>query len=262
MIEITSSSNDRVRRVQALQRRTRRRMREGLMVVEGLRLVSERVASDFPVIELFLTRELIQDKQVQGLVERACDSGRCALVPEDLMQAMSDTMTPQGILAVTSIPNLQSEPGATLTLVLDRVRDPGNVGTMLRTAWAAGVDQVLIPPGTVDPTNPKVVRAGMGAHFHVPCQKMDWSSVWCRIERDQILLAEAGQGLDYDRVNWRKPTTLIIGGEAFGAGPETRAKAQCVRIPMATGVESLNAAIAGAIMLFEAAKQRGIGRSS
>jgi RNA methyltransferase, TrmH family len=261
MIEITSSSNDRVRRVQALQRSTRRRLREGLMVVEGMRLVEELIASSFPVIDLFLTQNFVTNDETREVVEQACDDDRCALVPEDLMQAMSDTMTPQGILAVTTIPDLQVTSRATFTLIPDQVRDPGNVGTMLRTAWAAGVEQILIPPGTVDPTNPKVVRAGMGAHFHVPCQKLDWTSIWHQVGEDQILLAEAGEGITYDRVDWRKPTTLVVGGEAFGAGAETRARAECVRIPMATGVESLNAAIAGAIMLFEAARQRETGRS-
>ncbi len=262
MIEITSSSNDRVRRVQALQRSTRRRLREGLMVIEGLRLVRELAKSNLPVLDLFVTRDFVTDRQDQALIDRICDGDRCAIVPGDLMQTMADTITPQGILAVTTIPSLQAAPNATLTLILDQVRDPGNVGTLLRTAWAAGVEQVLIPPGTVDPTNPKVVRAGMGAHFHVPCQKLDWTSIWRYVANNQIFLAEASEGLAYDQVDWRKPTALVIGGEASGASPETRARAQSIRIPMAAGVESLNAAIAGAIMLFEATRQRGTGRPS
>lgn len=260
MIQVTSSSNDRVRRVQALQRSTRRRLREGMMVVEGLRLVRELVKSGFPVLDLFVTRDFVTDQQDIALIDRICDDDRCAQVPGDLMQAMSDTMTPQGILAVTTIPNLRATTNATLTLILDQIRDPGNVGTILRTAWAAGVERILIPPGTVDPTNPKVVRAGMGAHFHVPCHKLDWASIWHLVDGDQILLAEAGEGPFYNEVDWKRPTTLVIGGEAYGASPETRARAEYVRIPMTAGVESLNAAIAGAIMLFEAARQRGTGR--
>ena len=231
------------------------------MVVEGSRLIKELITSRFPVIDLFVAQDFITDDHGRELIEQVCDDDQCALVADDLMQAMSDTMTPQGVLAVTIIPNLQPSSGVTLRLILDQVRDPGNVGTMLRTAWAAGVDEVLIPPGTVDPTNPKVVRAGMGAHFHVPCHKMDWASIWRQVDSDQILLAETDEGLPYDTVNWRTSTTLIIGGEAFGASQEARVRAQYVRIPMAAGVESLNAAIAGAVMLFEAAKQRGTGRS-
>jgi TrmH family RNA methyltransferase len=232
------------------------------MVVEGLRLVQELVASSFQVVDLFITRDAVTDSETKILIEKVCNTERCAWVTSDLMQAMSDTMTPQGILAVTTIPNLEISSGATLSLILDQVRDPGNVGTMLRTAWAAGVEQVLIPPGTVDPTNPKVVRAGMGAHFRIPCQKLAWAAIWHRVQGDQVLLAEAGIGMPaYDKIDWRKSTTLIIGGEAFGARAETRARAQGVRIPMKTGVESLNASIACAIMLFEAARQRGIGRA-
>ena len=268
MVDITSSNNDRVRRVQALQRSTRRRMREGLMVVEGLRLVGELIESDFPVIDLFFTEEFVGDAEGSALIERVEQRDRCAEVTPDIMREMSDTMTPQGVLAVTTVPNLSPQShrppssGAPLILIPDQVRDPGNLGTMLRTAWAADVGRVMIPPGTVDPTNPKVVRAGMGAHFHLPCQKLDWASIWRTVGDAQILLAEAEEGPSYDEVDWQQSTALVIGGEAFGAGSETRARAKAIHIPMAEGVESLNAAVAAAILMFESARQRGVGRVS
>jgi TrmH family RNA methyltransferase len=178
------------------------------------------------------------------------------------MEEMSDTVTPQGILAVLAIPDLSPLPRPTsgrLILVPDQVRDPGNLGTMLRTAWAAGVTQVLLPPGTVDPSNPKVVRAGMGAHFHLPVHKVGWDEIWRRVGDAEVWLAEAGRGIPYDRVDWRRDVALVIGGEASGAGQRARHAALYVQIPMTSGVESINAAAASAVILFEAARQRNLG---
>lgn len=174
------------------------------------------------------------------------------------MALMSDTETPQGILAVLPIPDLPDDAASGLTLLPDRIRDPGNLGTMLRTAWAAGVRRVLIPPGCVDPTNPKVVRAGMGAHFHLPLRRPSWDEIEAMTAGDRVWLAEAGMGTPYDEVDWRGAVTLIIGGEARGAGARAHrlAAGRHVYIPMAPGVESLNAAMATAVLLFEARRQR------
>jgi TrmH family RNA methyltransferase len=167
-------------------------------------------------------------------------------------------MTPQGIAVVTPLPRLPLPAAPTLTLVLDQVRDPGNAGTLLRSAEAAGASLVLFTPNTVDPYNDKVVRAGMGAHFRLPLQAY---SSWAEIDAllaptPQRYLADAHAGLAYDQVDWRKPAALIISGETAGASPEARRTAQPIAIPMHSRVESLNAAVAGAVILFEAARQR------
>ena len=259
MIEITSLNNSRVRRVQALQRSTRRRMRAGLMVAEGLRLVREVVEASLQIVEIFYTSDFVADPRGAALLDRLKRQSTTLLhVPDEVMAAMSDTETPQGILAVFPIPALRDDATSGVTLLPDRIRDPGNMGTMLRTAWAAGVRRVLIPPGCVDPTNPKVVRAGMGAHFHVPLHKMAWTQIEELIAGDSVWLAEAEGGVPYDRVDWSGAVTLIIGGEARGAGPEALALAggHYVYIPMAPGVESLNAAMAATVLLFEARRQR------
>jgi len=172
------------------------------------------------------------------------------------MGEMADTVTPQGVLAVVPIPDLPAPEHDRFILIPDQVRDPGNLGTMLRTAWAAGVTDVLLPPGTVDHTNPKVVRAGMGAHFWLPGRKASWDEIWQRVGHAQVWVAEARQGQSYDRVDWRGDVAIVIGGEAEGAGREAHSRATCVHIPMATGVESLNAATAAALLLFEVARSR------
>jgi TrmH family RNA methyltransferase len=141
----------------------------------------------------------------------------------------------------------------------DAVRDPGNLGTMLRTAAAAGVGAVFLPPGVVDPFAPKVVRAAMGAHFRVPVYPLSWEEIHNHLNAYalRVYLAAAGAGQVYTQADFRSPLALIIGGEAEGAGQQARQlAAEYVHIPMSGDVESLNAAIAGAILMFEVVRQR------
>ncbi len=229
------------------------------MVVEGQRLVQEALRSALPITEAFYTHAFTESVPAQALVSALCRRGvSCWQVTPELMEAISDTETPQGVLVVMPLPEMLPSPRDTLTLIPDSIRDPGNLGTMLRTAWAADVSQVLLPPGNVDFTNPKVVRAGMGAHFFLPIRKVEWEEVRAFVVDAPVWLAEAGAGTPYEQVNWQAATALIIGGEAEGAGPEARALAEGrhVYIPMARGVDSLNAAIATAVLLFETARQR------
>lgn len=263
MGKIVSLSNERVRRVQALERSTRRRYHDGLFVAEGLRLVQEALAVDLPIHEVFYTAAFAESVPGNPLIAACIKRAHsCWEVSAEVMQALADTETPQGILIVLPIPDLHCDAVAPLTLIPDAIRDPGNLGTMLRTAWAAGVSQVLLPPGTVDYTNPKVVRAAMGAHFALPIHRAAWDDIRADLDGVDVWLAEAGPGMPYDAINWRGHVALIVGGEAEGASPEGRALAagRHVTIPMARGVDSLNAAMAAVIVLFEAARQRGVGR--
>ncbi len=265
MGKIVSLNNERVRRVQALQRSTRRRYQEGLWVVEGLRLAQEALGARLPVHEVFYTATFAAGATGQSLLATcAARSISSWEVSPDVMRGLSDTETPQGILLVMPIPDLRCDADAPFILIPDSVRDPGNLGTMLRTAWAAGVSQVLLPPGTVDYTSPKVVRAGMGAHFHLPMRRAPWDEISALVAGAEVWLAEVGQGTHYDMVDWSGHVALIVGGEAEGAGPEGYALAagRHVVIPMAAGVDSLNAAMAAAIILFEAARQRRVGRQA
>jgi TrmH family RNA methyltransferase len=263
MGKIVSLNNERVRRVQALERSTRRRYHDGLFVAEGLRLVQEILNVALPIHEAFYTAAFAESASGSSLVTACMErADSCWEVSEEMMQALADTETPQGILAVLPIPDLRCDAIAPLTLIPDAIRDPGNLGTMLRTAWAAGVSQVLLPPGTVDYTNPKVVRAAMGAHFHISVHRATWEEIRAALNKAEVWLAEAGPGIPYDVVDWRGCVALVVGGEAEGASPEGRALAvdRHVTIPMACGVDSLNAAMAAVIVLFEAARQRGVGR--
>jgi TrmH family RNA methyltransferase len=193
---------------------------------------------------------------VELLEQEGCDCQPCA---PPVFAALSETVTPQGMVALLPLPLHRPLPAqVTLALVLDAVRDPGNAGTLLRSAAAAGVEAVIFGPNTVDPFNDKVLRAGMGAHFRVPLRVC---STWQEVRRVlgdglALYLAEAEAALAYDEVDWLVPSALVVGGEASGAGSEARAEATPIAIPMRGEVESLNAAVAGSVILFEAARRR------
>jgi TrmH family RNA methyltransferase len=237
-----------------------------MLAIEGLRLVQEVLNTDLSIHKVFYTETVASGASGRSVVEAcAARAIACWEVSADVMDAMSDTETPQGILIVMPIPDLRCRADDPFTLIPDSVRDPGNLGTILRTAWAAGVSQVLLPPGTVDYLNPKVVRAGMGAHLHMPMQQASWDKIRSIVGNADVWLAEANRGTRYDAVDWRGRVTLVVGGEAEGASDEGRALAgdRCVYIPMAANVDSLNAAMAAVVLLFEAAKQRHVdGHSS
>ena len=252
---ITSTQNERVKYVRSLGRR-RTRQREDRFVVEGLRLVSEVVRAGIKPALVFYTEAWAETAAGQRLLPilRPAEDGDW-LVSEAVMAACADTESPQGVLAV--LPSVDLEPREGLALIVDAVRDPGNLGTILRSAEAAGTGQVLLAPGTVDLYNPKVVRGAMGAHFRLPVQSLDWPDIAGRVAGRAVWLADAAGGVAYDAVDWRQPSALIVGGEAAGAGEEAGALATGrVRIPMSGGAESLNAAMAATVLLFEVARQR------
>jgi len=255
---ITSLRNDKVKYVRALQSRRRTRQRERRFVFEGLRLVEEAVRADVLPDYVFYTQPVETDERGGKLLKALLGVGvLCYAVSEPVLEACADTETPQGILAVLPMPALALPQRPTLTLTLDRVRDPGNLGTILRTALAAGVDQVLLTPGTVDASNPKVVRAAMGAHLHIPVAELEWKAIAEAVRGSEIWLAAADGDAPYTTVNWVGPATLIVGSEAAGAGKQARALARGrVSIPMAPGIESLNVAVATAVLLFEVVRQR------
>jgi TrmH family RNA methyltransferase len=255
---ITSLRNDKVKYVRALQSRRRTRQRERRLVFEGVRLVEEAVRADVLPDYVFYTQPVESDERGGRLLETLLKMGvPCYAVNEPVLEACADTETPQGILAVLPMPALTLPQRPTITLILDRVRDPGNLGTILRTALAAGVDQVLLTPGTVDASNPKVVRAAMGAHLHIPVAELEWEAIAEAVRGGEVWLAAADGDAQYTRVDWVEPVTLIVGSEAAGAGKRARALARGrVSIPMAPGVESLNVAVATAVLLFEVVRQR------
>lgn len=256
---ITSTSNPKVKWVRALQAKRKAREEEKLFVVEGIRLAREAVAAQVPSRLVLHTESL--DARGRGLVNSLARLGaEVETVSEAVMAACSDTEAPQGLLAILSMPELLVPRPLQLALVADGLADPGNLGTLLRTAVAADVQAVFLTGNTVDPYNPKVVRAAMGAHFHVPLQTLSPDEVSPALAGLGAWVADSAEGgRVYTSVDWRLPSAVIVGSEAAGPGRSIRSLAAGrVHIPMAPAAESLNAAVAAAIILFEIVRQRGL----
>ncbi len=253
---ISSIANPKIKLIRNLHAKRAVREAEGLFVVEGVRLVEEALrAPGAPRLALYADG---LDARAQTALEQLRARGAALeLVTAQVMAAASDAETPPGLLAVAPLPALAPPAPLSLALVLDGLRDPGNLGTILRTADAAGVQAVFLAPGTVDAYNPKVVRAAMGAHFHLPLLALGWEALAQRLAGLALWLAEARAGLAYQQVDWRAPSALIIGSEAAGPSLAARRLASSpINIPMPGQAESLNAAVAAGIILFEAARQR------
>ncbi len=257
-IVITSIANDSVKYARSLHRR-RSRHQEQAFIAEGLRTLEEAVDAGFVPALLFHTPEVLGQPRVRTLVVRAQQLGvQVKVVSEQVMKVMADTVTPSGLLAVLPMSECSVPRPLTWALVIDRLRDPGNLGTILRSALAAGVELVITTKGTVDVYSPKVVRAAMGAHFRLKlCLDQSWQAIEDILQGLRVILADPRQGRPYWEVDWHPPTALWLGGEATGVSREGEKMASgYVTVPMREGVESLNAAVAGSVLLFEASRQR------
>jgi TrmH family RNA methyltransferase len=256
-IVITSSQNAKIKLVRGLLGRTKERREAGAFVVEGVRLVEEGVNSNW-AIQFALYDDSLGDRGlglVKNLEGKQIDVEK---VESRLMRSLSETESPQGILAVLELNQLAVPESPDFLLILDQIRDPGNLGTSLRSAAAAGVQAVLLPPETTDAFAPKVVRSGMGAHFRVPIRSGTWEEIEqvCKSAGLQMYLADM-YGTSCWEVDLRGPLAMIIGGEAEGASEEaTKLATQTISIPMSGDMESLNAGVAGSVLMFEVVRQR------
>ncbi len=256
MQEITSRQNQYVKQASALKNK-KYRDESGLFLVEGDNNCREALASGLEILYVFASW-----KSSDALLEHAAlEKKPIFLVPEHLMEAISDTKTPQG-LALVAKQRWQKPETVTrqkkMVVLLDGIQDPGNVGTILRTAWAAGAGGVLVLPGSVDLYSPKVVRSAMGALYYLPCAKGSHEEAAAALAAHDyaVLLADAG-GTPFDKIKTSRPVAWLLGSEASGPSAFWRqAEHQKVAIPMAQGVDSLNVAVAAGILFFS-----GIGRN-
>lgn len=256
---ITSPANPRYKLARSLLSR-RGRYKHRRLLLEGVRLIDDSISAGFPPALVFFDAEALgRQAGLDELLKRATSSGAevWALAPT-LLAELVETMSPQGVAAVGPWPGLQ--PGSQgLSVLVDGLQDPGNLGALLRTAAAAGADQVILLPGVTDAWAPRVLRAGMGAHYRLAIRQargLAEAEAW--IGQAQRLLATADAPDLYTEVDWTLPSLLIVGGEAHGARVTAGwSGVRPIAIPMAAGVESLNAAMAAGVMLFEARRQRG-----
>lgn len=276
---IDSPANPTVKSLRALAVGSRQRREAGLFLVEGVRVVTDALdAGHVPQVVLYDPEALSKTERGRSLAGRLASlprsqQGRIFEATPRALAAASDTQHPQGVIAAFPLPvwpERQRGDKPALALICDDVQDPGNLGTILRSAEAAGVTALWLTKRCVDFYSPKVVRAGMGAHFRLPCfPEASWSDIEAGlsalgVERDRVYAADADAKVAYDQPEWSAPSALIVSNEAHGLGEEARMFASggggLISIPMLGGTESLNAAIATAVILFEATRQRRIAQ--
>jgi len=274
MTLITSPSNPRISKLRDLHT-ARGRKKSGLFLMEGIHLLEALLDAGIVPQEVYYQAEVLQHSaKGRALFARLIDSGisqeRLVEVNERVMQALGDVQTTSGVVSVLPLELFKGDrlrarrPAVKrpFLLILDDIADPGNMGTLLRTALAADVESVLLTSNCVDCYSPKVVRAAAGAHVVLPIEAdLSWQAIAEKVARHcgkapRVLLAEAGGTLVYYEQDLTLPFALIIGNEAHGPSQEARSLATLtVSIPLANGVESLNAAMAAGIVLFEAVRQ-------
>jgi TrmH family RNA methyltransferase len=275
MTLITSLANPRITKLIDLHT-TRGRKKSGLFLMEGPHLLETLLDAHIEPREVYYQPALLQrTAKGRSLLARLIHASslpaeRLIEVSERVIEHLGEVRTSQGVVSVLPLDAFQPElvrarrPAALrpVLLILDDLSDPGNMGTILRTALAADVDEVLLTYDCVDCYSPKVVRAAAGAHIALPIvTNLSWdaiaerSTLHCAGER-RVLLAEAGSPHLYYDQDLRRPFALIIGNEAHGPSQEARRLATLsIAIPLANGVESLNAAMAAGIVLYEAVRQ-------
>lgn len=240
-----------------LQRR-KARERQGLFVAEGVRCVEELIQSTLAVRGALTTPQLAENSRGRSLMEQLRQRG---IVTEEVSDAdfasAAETESPQGILAVAVVPKpvLADLPvGESLRLlVLDAIQDPGNAGTIVRTAAALGATATFSLPGTVDLWNAKVVRSGMGAHFHHPCLSGTWDELEAFRRKHAVSVwAADASGESIEALVPPSRLALVVGNEGGGLSSLSRERAdRLVALPIAASTESLNVAVAAGILLYE-----------
>ena len=270
---ITSKSNAKVRNLIALKKKASERNARDVFLVEGIKMFREIPAAQLREVyasESFLKSEAgrkaveavlaAQDRLKETVVETVSD---------EIFRNLSDTQSPQGVMAVVSqqhyrLEDLFGQHTEPLRLILENRQDPGNLGTIIRTAEGAGVTGILMSRGTADLYNPKVTRSTMGSIFRVPfLYTDDLPGMIGKVKQAGVTVCAAHlQGRHtYDGEDYTRGTAFLIGNESRGLSDGISALADVrVRIPMSGKVESLNAAVAAAILMYEAGRQRRAGR--
>jgi RNA methyltransferase, TrmH family len=234
------------------------RERDGLFVAEGVRSVEELLGSPLTIRGALITAQLAESNRGGEVLERLRSAGvAIEEVSSREFESAAETDSPQGVLAIAAIPAHRlkdlPETDRLRLLVLDAVQDPGNVGTMVRTALAFGVTATFALPGTVDLWNAKVVRSGMGAHFRHPCIPGTWNELDAfRRDRSVEIWAADAAGARVEDLTPPPRLAIVVGNEGAGLSSPSRERAdQLVALPIAADVESLNVAVAAGILLYE-----------
>ena len=252
---LTSTKNPNIQLTRNLLELSKARRKHHAFVAEGARVLEDGLASSVPL--RFILYKSSLTPRARTLLEQIRPDQSVFEVEDRLFDSLSDTEASQGILGVFDIPEHAQPAKPNFVVILDQLRDPGNLGTILRSAEAAGVQAICLPPGTTDVWAPKVVRSGMGAHFRLPLLQWPWEAITAYVEGLSVFHADMDGHESLWQADFRGCTALLIGGEAEGISPEGRALAtHSVRIPMAGKTESLNAAVSASVLMFEVLRQR------
>ena len=257
MKSVTSRENPAYKEMARLVGSGQVRKKEGMSVLDGAHLVAAFLDSGRGVEAMMVNAAGLADAEIAKLVERS-PGARVTLLSDALFKSISTVESPTGVIALVKTPVGKAAPGdAKLVLLLEDIQDPGNVGTLLRSAAAAGAGHVMLSSGCAFAWSPKVLRAAMGAHFALEIVEGVDLAAWIAAYRG-ISVALSGQAAKslYD-LDLAKPCALLVGNEGAGLSPALESSATVrAKIPMPGRVESLNAGTAGSIALFECVRQR------
>ncbi|MDZ8110710.1 MAG: RNA methyltransferase [Nostoc sp. DedQUE12a] len=255
---LTSLQNPLVKQIRKLHS-TKERHKQELFLLEGTHLLEEACAVNYPLETVCCTPDWQATHPL--LWEEACRRcDRAEIVSQEILDAIATTVQPDGVVATAKRSDGQTQvPFTGLVLALETVQDPGNLGTMIRTAAAAGASGLWLSGDSVDLDNPKVLRASAGQWFRLATAVTEDLKATVQQSQQagmQVIATLPNASLTYWQVDWRKPSLILLGNEGAGLSADLAAMAdKQVRIPLSPGVESLNVAIAAALMLYEAQRQ-------
>jgi len=253
---ITSYDNKRIKNVVSLSEKAKIRKEQDAFVIEGIKLFEE--APDESILEVYISESFAYKSE-------KLDRMPVEVVKDDVFKKMTDTLTPQGILCVVRkssyrLKDMIKSKESPLFVVLEKLQDPGNLGTIMRTAEGAGATGVIMSNDTVDIYNPKTVRSTMGSIFRVPFVYTDDLKEAIKTLKDSGVTCYAAhlKGVkDCYSYDYKKPTAFFIGNEGNGLSDEISSLADTyIKIPMGGKLESLNAAVSAAVLMYEAGRQR------
>ncbi len=262
---ISSTSNPQIKNLIQLQTKPKERQEQKAFVVEGIKMFEEAKAGGH-LVKAYISEKLYEEKI--SLQPDYFISSSYELVTEQVMKAASDTLSPQGILAVVkkqeySIEELIRKDDINLVLLED-IRDPGNLGTIIRTAEGAGVTGIILSQASVDLYNPKVIRSTMGAIYRMPIVYAEDFPETLRVIKAagiSVYAAHLKAASEYDTISYPAKTAILIGNEARGLSEEAAGlSTNNIIIPMEGKVESLNAGVAASILMYEIYRQKRQGK--
>ncbi len=262
MLEITSSKNPIIRKVKALYRKKNRWL-EKLFIIEGIKMIEEALDSDMVIKYIFYSDVLLEVDGGTNFLDVIKDIKESIKLSKNVFKEISDLENPQGVLAVAEFKERNIEEiykgGQSFVMFLDSLNDPGNLGTIIRTADAFNVDAIILGEGSVDPYNPKVVRSTMGSIFRVPLYiAKDNNIFFINMKKNNVdIITTSLSGKPLERKDFLEKFVLVIGNEANGVRNDIIERStKEIKIPMPGKAESLNAGVAASIIMYEAMRSR------